>query len=192
MTGIGPAPDAEVAIISGGASGLGLALGGRCATRGYTTVLLDRDGPRAEEEATKLAGTHAVDVLAMAVDVSDDDDVTTAAVTVEERYGRADLVISNVGVQLFGAVERLTSDEWRWVLDVNVIGSARIARAFTPLLRRSDKGRLAFTTSASILDPPATWPPTRPASSRSGASPRPSDSSSPPTASASRSSSPPA
>ena len=54
-----------------------------------------------------------------------------------ERFGRADLVVSNVGVQLFGAVERFTDDEWRWVLDVNVIGSARVARAFLPLLRRA-------------------------------------------------------
>jgi len=55
-------------------------------------------------------------------------------------------------VQLFGAVDRFSDDEWRWVLDVNVIGSARIARTFTPLLRRT-QGRLAFTTSSSVLDP---------------------------------------
>ena len=61
--------------------------------------------------------------------------------------------MSNVGVQLFGAVERFTDDEWRWMLDVNVIGSARVARAFLPLLRRAERGRLAFTTSSSILDP---------------------------------------
>ena len=62
------------------------------------------------------------------------------------------MVVSNVGVQLFGPVERLTDDEWRWVLDVNVVGSARVARAFLPLLRGRN-GRLAFTTSASVLDP---------------------------------------
>ena len=61
--------------------------------------------------------------------------------------------MSNVGVQLFGAVEDFTDDEWRWLLDVNVIGSARVARAFLPLLRRAERGRLAFTTSSSILDP---------------------------------------
>jgi NAD(P)-dependent dehydrogenase (short-subunit alcohol dehydrogenase family) len=89
----------------------------------------------------------------MAVDVAEAEAVTTAATHVEERFGRADLVISNVGVQLFGSVDRLTDAEWQWVLDINVVGSARIARAFLPLLRRSARGRLAFTTSASVLDP---------------------------------------
>jgi len=64
-------------------------------------------------------------------------------------------VISNVGVQLFGATERLTDDEWRWVLDVNVIGAARTARVFLPLLREAPAGRLAFTTSSSVLAPGA-------------------------------------
>ena len=62
--------------------------------------------------------------------------------------------VSNVGVQLFGAVEAFTDDEWRWLLDVNVTGSARVARAFLPLLRAAaERRRLAFTTSSSILDP---------------------------------------
>ena len=72
---------------------------------------------------------------------------------VEERFGAVDLVVSNVGVQLFGAVEGFRDEEWRWLLDVNVIGSARVARSFLPLLRRAQRGRLAFTTSSSILDP---------------------------------------
>jgi NAD(P)-dependent dehydrogenase (short-subunit alcohol dehydrogenase family) len=64
-------------------------------------------------------------------------------------------VVSNVGVQLFGPVEQFTDDEWSWVLDVNVVGSARVARAFIPLLRKAASGgsHLAFTTSSSVLDP---------------------------------------
>jgi NAD(P)-dependent dehydrogenase (short-subunit alcohol dehydrogenase family) len=61
--------------------------------------------------------------------------------------------VSNEGVQLFGAVEKLTDQEWQWVLDVNVVGAARVARAFLPLLRSAPHGRLAFTTSSSVLDP---------------------------------------
>ena len=79
--------------------------------------------------------------------------VDGAAAAVAERFGRADLVVSNVGVQLFGAVERLTDDEWQWVLDVNVVGAARTARAFLPLLRAAERPRLAFTTSSSVLSP---------------------------------------
>jgi NAD(P)-dependent dehydrogenase (short-subunit alcohol dehydrogenase family) len=141
------------AAITGGASGFGLALGGRCAALGMDVALLDLDGERASAEADRLAAAHGVRSAGVAVDVSDASSVDLAATTVLDALGGADLVVSNVGVQLFGPVERFTDDEWRWVLDVNVTGSARVARSFLPLLRRSDHGRLAFTTSSSILDP---------------------------------------
>jgi NAD(P)-dependent dehydrogenase (short-subunit alcohol dehydrogenase family) len=143
----------STAAITGGASGFGLALGARCAVLGMDVALLDLDGDRASAEAARLATAHGTQTAGIAVDVSDGASVDRAASAVEERFGGADLVVSNVGVQLFGPVERFTDDEWRWVLDVNVTGSARVARSFIPLLRRAVRGRLAFTTSSSILDP---------------------------------------
>ncbi|HSA50774.1 MAG TPA: SDR family NAD(P)-dependent oxidoreductase, partial [Yinghuangia sp.] len=100
-----------------------------------------------------LAHEYGVDAFGMAVDVADDTAVRAAADAVRDRFARADLVVSNVGVQLFGAVERLTDAEWQWVLDVNVVGSARVARAFLPLLRESPAARLAFTSSSGVLAP---------------------------------------
>lgn len=141
------------AVITGGASGLGRALGEQCAMRGMDVALLDLDGDRAVEEAKTLASAHGVAAHGLRVDVSDPSSVDGAVAEVDARLGAADVVVSNVGVQLFGAVERFTDDEWRWVLDVNVVGSARVARSFLPLLRRSSQPRLAFTTSSSILDP---------------------------------------
>lgn len=141
------------AVITGGASGLGRALGERCAALGMDVVLLDLDGDRAATEAAALAAAHGTTCVGARVDVADPRSVNDAAASVEARFSAADLVVSNVGVQLFGAVEQFTDDEWRWVLEVNVVGSARVARAFTPLLRKAERGRLAFTTSSSILDP---------------------------------------
>jgi len=143
----------NVAVITGGASGFGRALGDRCGGRGMSVVLLDLDGDRASTEAAGLATTHGVEAFGLAVDVADDESVRAAAATVDERFGKAHLVISNVGVQLFASIERASDDEWRWLLDVNVVGSARVARAFLPLLRRAERGRLAFTSSSSVLDP---------------------------------------
>jgi NAD(P)-dependent dehydrogenase (short-subunit alcohol dehydrogenase family) len=142
-----------VAVVTGGASGLGVALGERCAALGMDVVLLDLDGERAATEAVRLADAHGVGALGLAVDVADATSVNAAAATVDGRFGGVDLVVSNVGVQLFGAVETFTDDEWRWLLDINVTGSARVARAFLPLLRKSERPRLAFTTSSSIMDP---------------------------------------
>jgi NAD(P)-dependent dehydrogenase (short-subunit alcohol dehydrogenase family) len=144
---------AEVGVVTGGASGFGLALATGFAERGMKVVLLDLDGDRAAGEAAGIATAHGVEAFGLAVNVADDDAVQSAARAVTDRFGRADLVMSNVGVQLFGSVERLTDREWQWVLDVNVIGAARIARAFIPLLRSAPRGRLGFTTSSSVLDP---------------------------------------
>ncbi len=143
----------DVAVITGSASGFGRALADGCATRGMNVVLLDLDGDRATTEAAVLAAAKGVEAFGLGVDVADAASVEAAATTVAERFGKAHLVISNVGVQLFASIDRATDDEWRWLLDVNVVGSARVVRAFLPLLRRAGRGRLAFTSSSSVLDP---------------------------------------
>lgn len=152
-----PVPDQtrEVAVVTGGASGFGLALAARCAASGRDVVLLDLDGERATTEAATLADAHPVRVEGHRADVSSGADLTAVAGGVDARFGRCDLLFVNVGVQQFGAVERLTDDDWRWLLDVNVIGAARTVRAFLPLLRRGGTGRIAFTASANVLAPAA-------------------------------------
>ena len=151
MTPSDSASSDDVAVVTGGASGFGLALAQLSASRGMAVALLDLDGERAATEAEGIAAAHGVSTLGLHVNVADPESVGTAAAKIGAQFGRADLVISNVGVQLFGPNERLTDDEWRWVLDVNVIGSARVARTFVPLLRRSSHARLAFTSSSSVL-----------------------------------------
>jgi NAD(P)-dependent dehydrogenase (short-subunit alcohol dehydrogenase family) len=143
----------EVIVVTGGASGFGRALTAECAGRGMDVVLLDRDGGRAEHEAATLTDAHGVAAVGLGVDVAVATEVEQAAAIVSERFARADVVVCNVGVQLFGAVERLTDEEWQWVFDVNVVGAARTARAFLPLLRRVRRPRLAFTASSGVLAP---------------------------------------
>ena len=145
--------EGEVVVITGGASGFGLGLADECAQRGMRVVVLDRDGARAEREAGALGAAHGIATFSMAVDVAVDDQVRQAAQEVAERFDRVDVLVSNVGVQLFGEVERFTDAEWQWMLDVNVVGAARTVRAFLPNLRRANRPRLAFTTSSSVLSP---------------------------------------
>jgi NAD(P)-dependent dehydrogenase (short-subunit alcohol dehydrogenase family) len=116
-------------------------------------ALLDRDGERAADEARSIGIDHGVPTVGVAMDVTDRASVDAAADASARALGPVDLVISNVGVQLFASIERATDEEWAWVLDTNVVGSARIARAFLPMLRRASRGRLAFTSSSSVLDP---------------------------------------
>jgi NAD(P)-dependent dehydrogenase (short-subunit alcohol dehydrogenase family) len=142
-----------VAVVTGGGSGFGRALAERCAARGFDVALVDIDGERAATEAVDIAEQHQVRAIGVRCDVSDSSDVEHAAAAVAEQLGGADLVISNVGVQQIGKFEEFSDDAWTWMLDVNVVGTARVARAFLPLLRRSGQARLAFTASSSVLDP---------------------------------------
>jgi NAD(P)-dependent dehydrogenase (short-subunit alcohol dehydrogenase family) len=143
----------QVAVVTGAASGLGRALAANCAALGMNVALFDLDAERVAHQAAAIAAEHGVATFGGRADVGDGPSVTEAAQTVSERFGRTDLVISNVGVQLFGALDVTTDDEWRWVLDVNVVGSARVARAFLPMLRVAPEPHLAFTSSSSVFDP---------------------------------------
>ncbi len=139
--------------MTGGGSGFGRAIAEQCAGRGYSVALLDIDGSRAGSEAEALAAEHGVGSLGLRVDVGDQHDVEMAANVVERDLGAADLVFSNVGVQQIGALERFSDEAWAWMLDVNVVGAARVTRSFLPLLRRSENPRLVFTASSSVLVP---------------------------------------
>ncbi len=147
--------DRQVAVITGAASGFGLALAEGCAARGDAVVVLDIDGDRAVQAAADLEARHGVPTLGRRVDVASGADVEAAAAEVAERFGRCHLLWVNVGVQHFGAVETIDDDVWRWVLDVNVVGAARTFRAFLPLLRAAGGAHLAFTASANALAPAA-------------------------------------
>lgn len=142
-------------VVTGGASGFGLAVANECASLGADVALLDIDEDRLRAAAATIEAEHGVRALAVAADLSSDPDLAAAAALVDEELGGCDLLWANVGVQQFGAVEALTDDEWRWVLDVNVVGAARTVRAFLPLLRRSGRARLVFTSSANALAPAA-------------------------------------
>lgn len=144
-----------MAVITGGASGFGLALGGGCAARGFDVALLDVDGARALAAAEKLAAERGARALGRRVDVASSADLEAAAEEVRARLGRCDLLFVNVGVQHFGAVAATPDEVWRWLLDVNVVGAARTVRAFLPLLRASAPARIAFTASANVLAPAA-------------------------------------
>lgn len=143
----------STAVITGGGSGLGAAMADLFAGAGANVVLLDIDGARAEAKAAELRH-RGVDALAVAVDVASADSVCAAAATVTQQYGRCDVLCANVGVQQFGAVDRLTAQDWSWVLSVNVMGVIHTVDAFLPLLRRADGDRhIVVTSSASYFTP---------------------------------------
>jgi len=144
----------KIAVITGAGSGLGAAMGRAFARTGMAIAALDIDEPSAQQTATALADEFGVPTTALRVDVGDSGSVAGAARHVEATLGGCDVLCANVGVQQFGAIDRLTEQDWQWVLGVNVLGMVRTVREFLPLLRaRSGWRRIVLTASSSVLAP---------------------------------------
>ncbi|MBX3314017.1 MAG: SDR family NAD(P)-dependent oxidoreductase [Actinobacteria bacterium] len=144
----------RVAVVTGGAAGIGAAMADVLAAAGTAVAILDIAGDAAAATADAIAERHGVATTAVRVDVGDADSIVAAADHVASTLGGCDVLCANVGVQQFGAVDRLTDDDWRFVLDVNVLGTIRTVRAFLPLIRqRAGFRRIVLTSSLSVLAP---------------------------------------
>ncbi|MGH3767194.1 MAG: SDR family NAD(P)-dependent oxidoreductase [Pseudonocardiaceae bacterium] len=125
-----------VAIVTGGASGIGLA----------TAKLLNSRGARVAVLDLKPDGLPD-DIMGIEADVTGDAQVKSAVDAVVERFGRLDVVVNNVGIPAVGDVAENSDDEWLRVLDVNVVGMVRVARHALPHLRRSPAAAIVNTCS---------------------------------------------
>jgi NAD(P)-dependent dehydrogenase (short-subunit alcohol dehydrogenase family) len=136
------------AVVTGAGSGLGAAMVARFAAEGMSIAALDIDGERAEETARSVrdAGGKAI---AMQTDVANAAALDSAARQVSEHFGSCNVLCANVGVQQFGALDRLSAEDWRWLLDVNVLGVVNTVNAFLPLLRAARGNRRILLTSSS-------------------------------------------
>jgi len=128
--------DGLVALVTGGASGIGAAVVRELASRGAQVAVLDRD-PGDPEHST----------LSIPCDISDPAAVDAAVAAVVARFGRLDVVVNNAGIGAQGDVAANPDDEWHRVLDVNVVGMARVTRAALPHLRVSPAASVVCTSS---------------------------------------------
>jgi NAD(P)-dependent dehydrogenase (short-subunit alcohol dehydrogenase family) len=132
-----------VAAVTGGGSGIGLATVRLLAARGARVAALDLDPSAAAEPVEGGEGP-----LALVADVTDEASVGAAVAAVAERWGGLDVLVNNAGIGAQGTVEDNPVDEWRRVLDVNLLGMVHTTRAALPHLRRS--GRAAIVNTCSI------------------------------------------
>ena len=138
----------RAALVTGGASGIGLATARLLAARGARVAVLDRaDGI----EALK-ADHESPDLYPVVADVTDDAAVRAAVAEAGRALGRLDIVVNNAGIGAAGTVEDNDDAEWHRVLDVNVLGIVRVTRAALPLLRGAvqDRGQAAIVNTCSV------------------------------------------
>ena len=143
--------DGRVAVVTGAASGIGLALCERFAAEGMKVVMADIEaGPLAAAEATVRRTAPAV--LASRVDVSNPDDVERLARETYDAFGAAHVVCNNAGVAVLGAIHEHTLADWQWVINVNLWGVIHGVRAFLPrMLAGGDEGHIVNTASMAGL-----------------------------------------
>lgn len=145
----------SVAVVTGGASGIGLAAAAKFAAMGMTVVAVDRDADKlaAAEEILRSAG--GADVMTTTTDVSDRDQVEVLAKEVTARFGGTDILMNNAGVG--GRSSTLTvSDAWEKILGVNLWGAIHGTQAFAPgMIARGSPGLIVNTGSKQgITTPP--------------------------------------
>jgi NAD(P)-dependent dehydrogenase (short-subunit alcohol dehydrogenase family) len=133
--------DGTVAIVTGGASGIGLATAQALAAAGSTVAVLDLN---IENLPAGLTGFVA--------DVSNRASVDAAVAAVGEKFGRIDILINNAGISAVGTVEENDDDEWARVLNINVIGMARVSAAALPWLRKSPCASIVNLCSIGALN----------------------------------------
>jgi NAD(P)-dependent dehydrogenase (short-subunit alcohol dehydrogenase family) len=133
--------DGLVSIVTGGASGIGLATAQALADRGSTVAVLDLAVDGLDE---RLYGVVA--------DVADRTSVDAAVASVAERFGRIDILVNNAGVSAVGAVDENDDAEWARILDINVTGMARVSAAALPWLRMSPAAAIVNVCSIAALN----------------------------------------
>jgi len=136
----------KVAVVTGAASGIGLALATRFAQDGMHVVLADIESGALEGAASVVSATGA-DVLTVVTDVSDPASVEALARATFERFGTAHVVCNNAGVGGAGDPWRGPLSAWEWIVGVNLMGVVHGIHAFLPALEAQGEGHIVNTAS---------------------------------------------
>src|SRR3979411_465798 len=116
----------RVAVIVGGRRGLGRAVAKGLARQGANIVVADFDGPRMDrtvEDVLRLGTTEAA--IALATDVRSDASVRSLVRDSVKAMGRFDVVVNAAGVVLRGRLEKISGEDWTWLLETNLVGAVR-------------------------------------------------------------------
>jgi short-subunit dehydrogenase len=137
----------RAAIVTGAASGIGLALARALAARGVDLALADIDAGRLEAVQAELAQSGRR-VVSRVVDVSDDEDVRAAAAAFDVALGPIHLLFNNAGIDMSGTLESLALRDWQTAFGVNVFGVVHGLQHFLPLLRRHGERAHVINTAS--------------------------------------------
>jgi NAD(P)-dependent dehydrogenase (short-subunit alcohol dehydrogenase family) len=139
--------ESKVAFITGGASGIGLALARACGTEGMCVMVSDIDQASLDEAVAELR-SMGIEAAAVICDVTSEPSLRAAADATIDRFGRVHMLVNNAGVFVAGGAGECSLDTWRWAMDVNVMGVVYGTEIFLPLIREHGEGGHILNTAS--------------------------------------------
>lgn len=137
----------KAAVITGGASGIGLAFAERFGRAGCRILIADIEGQAIESAVSQLTG-QGIEAHGHQVDVADFSAVEGLAAAAADKLGNVHLLFNNAGVSITGPTWLMAEDDWRWVWDVNVWGVVNGIRAFLPAMLAHGEGGHVINTGS--------------------------------------------
>ena len=144
-----PVSPTSVAVVTGGARGIGLSIARWFLGREYRVALIDIDGDTLAKTDAALAEPERV--FAVHADVSQPEQVAAAVHAIDSRFGRIDALVNNAGVAVFKPILQTSYEEWRHVLGTNLDGAFLCTQAVAPLMLRGGGGSVVNIASISGL-----------------------------------------
>lgn len=138
----------RVAIVTGGASGIGLAIARRTAADGHTVAIFDLNGDAAHDRATAIEADGGA-AFGVEVDVSDRAAVEAGVAQVADRAGPPTILVNNAGLQGFKPFLKITAAQWQQILDINLTGTFHCCQVVLPHMIEAGWGRIVNISSSS-------------------------------------------
>jgi NAD(P)-dependent dehydrogenase (short-subunit alcohol dehydrogenase family) len=139
--------DGKVALVTGGARGLGRVIADALASAGADVALTARQADHAQRAAEVIAHTSARKTLGIAAEVTERSSVEAMVAEVLNSLGRIDILVNNAGVNIRGPIEELSEEDWDAVVDTNLKGPWLCCRAVAPILKKQKWGRVINVSS---------------------------------------------
>jgi sorbitol-6-phosphate 2-dehydrogenase len=139
----------EIAVVTGGAQGLGAAICHRLAREGAHVVVADLNLKGAEATAAEIEAQTGRRAIAVGVDVTDEAQVEAMVQRTVDEFARLDILVSNAGVLIAEAIEEFPADKWRLVMDVNLFGYFLCAKHAARVMKRQHSGVIIQVNSKS-------------------------------------------
>lgn len=141
----------QTAIVTGGSRGIGRAVAVRLAKDGMNLVINYRGNSAAAEETERLCRELGAEVLLVQGDVSRAEDCENLAAQAKEAFGRVDVLVNNAGITRDGLLARMTEEDFRAVLDVNLVGPWNMMKAVNRIMMKQRYGRIVNLSSVTGL-----------------------------------------